>query len=128
MKKAIETREDIELLVDQFYSRILKDAMLRPIFIDIAGIQLEEHLPILYDFWEGLLLQTNNYRRNTMAKHLELNRKFPLTKTHFDRWLALLNETIDEFFEGSKADLAKVRALSIATMMQIKMTEEKGEK
>ena len=128
MKKARETREDIELLVDQFYSRILKDAMLRPIFIDIAGIQLEEHLPILYDFWEGLLLQTNNYRRNTMAKHLELNRKFPLTKTHFDRWLALLNETIDEFFEGSKADLAKVRALSIATMMQIKMTEEKGEK
>jgi len=121
MKKLIETREDIELLVDQFYSRVLKDPMLQPIFIEVAGIQLEEHLPILYDFWESLLLQTNNYRRNTMAKHLELNRKFPLTKAHFDRWLGLLNETIDELFEGQKAELAKVRALSIATMMQIKM-------
>lgn len=124
MRKPIETRQDIELLVDQFYSRVLKDPLLRPIFIDIAGIQLEEHLPILYDFWESVLLQTHNYRRDTMAKHLELNRKFPLTKAHFDRWLALLNETIDELFEGQKADLAKVRALSIATMMQIKIAGE----
>ena len=124
MRKSIESREDIELLVNQFYERILKDPMLQPIFIEVAGIQLDEHLPILYDFWEGLLLQTNNYRRNTMAKHLELNRKSPLTKAHFDRWLGLLNETIDELFEGQKAELAKVRALSIATMMQIKMAGE----
>ena len=40
-----------------------------------------------------------------------------LTPAHFDRWLALFFENIDELFEGEKAEDVKYRAYSIATIM-----------
>jgi len=40
---------------------------------------------------------------------------------HFQKWLLLFTETVDQLFEGEKAELAKQRATSIATVMQIKM-------
>jgi hypothetical protein len=38
----------------------------------------------------------------------------PVGKAHFDRWLELFLETVDENFSGPKAEEAKGRALSIA--------------
>jgi len=35
----------------------------------------------------------------------------------------LFNQTIDELFEGEKAEQAKQRALSIATVMQINIAQ-----
>ena len=47
--------------------------------------------------------------------------KEALKKQHFDRWLLLFNETVNKLFVGNKAELAKTRALSIATIMQVKI-------
>ena len=47
--------------------------------------------------------------------------KHQLTKAHFDRWLMLFDETVDELFVGQTAHKAKVRALSIATVIQLKI-------
>ncbi|MEJ7676618.1 MAG: hypothetical protein WKG06_01825 [Segetibacter sp.] len=47
-----------------------------------------------------------------------------LQRKDFERWLQLFNKTVDDLFEGEKAELAKQRALSIATVMQIKILEE----
>ena len=58
-----------------------------------------------------------------MTTHMNLHALSPLAKPHFDRWKKLFLETIDEYFEGSNAELAKQRAVSIATMMQIKIIE-----
>lgn len=90
------------------------------IFTDIAKIDLEHHLPILFDFWEMVLFNTNNYQRNTLQKHVELHQKFPLKKSHFDKWLSLFKTTIDENFSGKMASLAKERADSIAIAIQTK--------
>jgi hemoglobin len=121
MKHDIQTRDDLFLLVKTFYEKLFADELLQTIFIDVAKIKLEEHLPILVDFWDSILLDGDTYRRNQMEKHTELNKKFRLEKQHFDQWIFLWNQTIDELFIGEKAEHAKFRAKSIADIMSYKM-------
>lgn len=123
MKKDIEHKEDIKAFVDVFYARLLEDPLLRPIFLDVAGINLADHLPIIYDFWDSVLFQTGTYRGDTLEKHLELHMEQPLGKKHFDQWLQLFNETLNDFFTGKKAHEAKQKARSIATVMKIKIDD-----
>lgn len=116
----ISSRTDIELLIKKFYEKLLMDPDVGFIFTDVAKINLETHLPKLVDFWEDQLLGSRKYMGNPMRIHLDLHRQEPLVKAHFDKWLAHFNDTVDEYFSGLKAHLAKERALSIATVMQIK--------
>ena len=120
MNSDISSREDIKKLVNRFYERMLGDDELGPIFQDT---KLTEHLPILYDFWESVLFRAGKYKRNTMEKHLDLHQRYPLKKKHFDQWLALFNQTVDDLFQGEKAKEAKERALSIATIIKLKIDQ-----
>jgi hemoglobin len=120
----ITTREDIELLVDQFYAKVLNDPLIGYIFKEVAKIDLKNHMPTMYDFWESTLFHKTLYKGNPMKVHLDLHEKERLEKAHFDKWVALFNQTVDELFQGEKAELAKTRALSIATVMQIKIHQE----
>ena len=123
MKKDITTREDLFLLVKSFYEKLLHDETISYLFTDIAKIDLDHHLPILVDFWDSILFQSDTYRKNAMQPHLILHQKSPLEKHHFETWLRYFNNTVDELFEGEKAFIAKERAQSIATVMQIKMVQ-----
>jgi hemoglobin len=117
MKKDIETREDIELLVNSFYDKIKTNAILGPIFNDVAQINWEEHLPKMYSFWASLLLGEHSFSGNPMMKHIELSKLTAMTEVQFSEWLLLFNQTVDELFEGSRADEAKTRAANIARLM-----------
>lgn len=122
MKHDIETREDINLLITQFYSKLLEDKTVKHFFEDILSDgKLNHHIEIIVDFWEDILLNTVKYGRNAMKPHLNLNKKKPFLATHFDTWLQHFNTTIDANFKGDKTEFAKTRALSIATVMKIKM-------
>ena len=125
MKKDIASRENIELLMNTFYGKLLADENINYIFTDVAKIDMKTHMPILADFWESVLLNKNVYHNNAMKIHMDLNDKTPLTKTHFDIWLQHFNTTVDELFEGDIALLAKQRAKSVATLMQIKIVQNK---
>jgi hemoglobin len=120
MKTDIQSREDIFLLMRQFYKKLLADESISYLFTDVAKINLEHHLPVLVDFWDSILFQSDTYRKNAMQPHMDLHQKSPLKKTHFDTWLKYFFETVDELFEGEKAFMAKERAKSIVTVMQIK--------
>lgn len=121
--KDISSREDVELLVREFYSKVRKNELLRHVFDDVVKIDWEHHIPILIDFWESILLDVNKYDRNAMAVHYEVNQKIKLEPLHFNIWLSLFDETVNEYFVGEKASLAKTRAHSIAGIMQIKMQQ-----
>jgi len=123
--KDITTRKDIELLVNTFYDRLLADDNINYIFTDVAKLNIKTHLPVIADFWESVLLNNNVYHNNTMKVHLDLNDKTALTARHFDIWLKHFNNTIDELFGGDIALLAKQRATSVATVMQIKIAQNK---
>lgn len=123
MKKDIANREDLLILLTQFYSKLLADRSISYLFTDVAKIDLHHHLDILVNFWESILFQSDTYRKNAMQPHMILHQKSPLQKHHFETWLRYFNETVDELFEGEKASIAKERALSIATVMQIKISQ-----
>ncbi len=121
MKKDISNRADIQELVDTFYIKVRADETIGYLFNDVARVNWEQHLPRMYDFWENILFQTGSFKGNPMAAHVQLHQKSPLSAAHFDRWQQLFNATVDELFEGDMAELIKQRALSIATMMRIKV-------
>lgn len=120
----IQSREDIQLLINSFYNKVKKDDTIGFIFNDVAKINWEQHLPIMYDFWETLLLEASSYRKNAMEVHYTLNRKVPLEETHFQRWLQLFSATVDELFSGKIATMAKTKAKSIASLMQFNMKQD----
>jgi hemoglobin len=124
MKKDIGSREDIELLMKTFYDHLLSDERISYIFTDVAKIDIEKHLPIIVDFWETVILHKNVYHNNTMKIHLDLHKKSVLSKEHFEVWLSHFNTSVDELFEGTNALLAKQRAKSVATVMQIKIAQK----
>lgn len=121
MKADIETRADIDQLMNVFYERVLVDDVIGYIFTDVAKLDLAHHLPIIGDFWESLLFGTPAYSkhgRNALQVHKELDEKSSLTEKHFNRWLEIFTSTIDEMFEGERAGYLKDRARAIAVRMQ----------
>lgn len=121
MKKKIERFEDVQLLVKSFYDKILQDEKLSPFFSYVKSNRWEEHLTVLTTFWKKMLFYTGGYFGNPLEVHKTLHHFKKLDKEDFSKWLRLFNQTIDELFEGEKAELARQRALTIATSMQIKI-------
>lgn len=121
--KDIQNRADIDLLMRTFYNRLLDDPAISYIFTDVAKIDLEAHLPVIADFWEQNLLQTGHYKNNVLEIHRQLHYKEKLTAELFEIWLHHFYTTIDQNFKGENSEKAKTRALSIATIMKIKMHE-----
>lgn len=117
MKAEIISPEDIKLLVDKFYEKVNKDELLSPVFNVHANVNWEQHLPKMYKFWGTLLIGTHNYTGNSFNAHASL----PINQAHFQRWIHLFNETVDENFNGSIASLAKEKAESIGAIFQYKL-------
>lgn len=111
----ISSPADIKTLIDAFYAKVQADDVLGHIFNEVAQVDWPHHLPIMYAFWEFLLLgNADAYRGNPIQKHIDLHQKHPLKAEHFDRWLSLFQATVDEHFSGPVADDAKLRAWAIA--------------
>lgn len=114
----LATRKDVEVVLRAFYLRAFDDDLLRRVFLDVARMDLEQHLPVIGDFWEKVLFRTADYRGNARVVHLDLHAREPLTPAHFERWLSLWNDTIDRHYAGPVARTAKQRAARIAAAMQ----------
>ena len=124
MKKDIQNRDDIYLLVKTFYLKLMNDDLMSHFFVDFEQPEnLETHLQTLVDFWENVLFYSGGYRKNAMAPHLKIHKQKPFSSEHFKAWLSMFNASIDALFEGENAHNAKSRALSIATVMEIKVSE-----
>ena len=113
----IQSQHDIDRFVDTFYSKLLNDEELAPIFIDIAKVDLTVHLPIIKSYWAKLLLGDKTYQRHTMNIHRVVHSKQKLTEDNFNRWLAFFEATIDSMYVGCCADRAKLLAATIASNM-----------
>ncbi len=114
----MDSPANVERFVDLFYQRMLADEELAPIFLDVAAVDLDVHLPHIKDYWRKLLLGETAYRRHTMNIHRQLHGKRALTHADFERWLSLFTRTVDEHFAGERAERAKRVAAAIAANMQ----------
>jgi len=120
MKKDIEARMDIDQLMHAFYARAMADEVIGYIFTDVARLDLDHHLPIIGDFWETMLFRSGDYGRhgrNPLQVHGALAEKTPLRYEHFERWLEIFRDCVDEMFAGDTADFLKLRAGMIANRM-----------
>lgn len=119
MKVDIINRQNIEQLIDAFYNKVRPDAQIGYLFSHISD--WSKHLTAMYDFWENVVFFSGSYSGNPMESHKALHKWKPMKIEHFQRWVKLFTETVDELFEGENAELIKQRAISIATVMQIKI-------
>lgn len=124
MKHDIQSQADIKLMVDEFYLKVLQDATLAHIFNDVANVNWEQHMPVMYAFWSSLLLDAQSYVGNPMIKHIALSKRTPMTHKEFTAWLTLFKETVDTLFEGEVAQEAKSRAEQIARLMEHKIMHD----
>ena len=110
----IETRSDCERLVRAFYGRALEDSIIGWIFVDVARLDLEPHVPQITAFWETILLGAQSYSGGAFRPHAEIHARVTLRAGHFERWLGLWRATVDELFAGERAELAKAHAERVA--------------
>ncbi|WP_407406134.1 group III truncated hemoglobin [Chryseobacterium sp.] len=119
--KNLETRKDIELLVNTFYTKIIKDDLIGFFFKDVVNVDWDKHLPMMYSFWESILFGQMSYKGNPMQKHFPINQMQAMEKIHFERWLLLWRTTIEENFIGFNATMAITKSENIANLMAYKM-------
>jgi hemoglobin len=118
--KKLESREDIEQLVNSFYAKVIKDEDCI-FFNDIAKVDWDKHLPKMYSFWESILFGQMTYKGNPMGVHFPINEIKAMEQKHFEQWLSLWTQTVEENFAGENADLAIYKAQNIAKLMAFKM-------
>lgn len=117
-RKDITSINDIKILVDTFYAKIRIDGLLGGIFNGIIRERWPEHLEKMYRFWQTVLLGEHTYYGSPFPPHAQL----PIEQQHFDTWLKLWHETLDEHFTGAKAEEAKWRGDKMAAMFLSKIS------
>ena len=115
-KKLITDNTDIRLLVDTFYHRAQSDELLAPIFAHKFPHDGNGLNP-LYAYWQTILDDQDIEAEIPFPKHADL----PLTHQHFDRWLSLFHQTVDDLFTGAVAEKAKFRAIRMSEIFRYKM-------
>jgi len=114
----IADKEDVKIFVDAFYKRVRIDELIGPVFsAKIPNDNWTPHLERMYSFWNTVLFAQRDYSGNPFSKHASL----PIKKDHFERWVNLFIKTIDEYFEGKKAEEAKMRAVKMGALFQSKL-------
>lgn len=116
-KKEIDSINDIQLLVNEFYGKVRQDALLKDIFEGIIQDRWPEHLNKMYNFWQTVLLGEHTYRGTPFPPHAVM----PVEIEHFQRWLQHWTETVDTYFYGEKAERAVWQGQRMAEMFLSKI-------
>ncbi len=111
----------IERLVHSFYAKIREDALLAPVF-DARIRDWDLHLQRMCAFWSSVALMSGRYHGSPMTKHLPL----PVDAAHFDRWLALFEETASEICPPEAEAHFVERARRIAESLELGIAGQHG--
>lgn len=116
-KHDIAHLDDVKLLVNNFYDKVRADPSLAPIFNKQIQDRWPQHLEKMYTFWQTVLLGEHTYFSSPFPPHARL----PVDHAHFEQWLQLFTQTIEELFSGPKAVEALWRANKMAQMFEMKI-------
>lgn len=126
MKKEIENRADVSLLVHSFYAKIRANEEIGPFFNETIH-DWKDHLEKLTDFWETNLFAVRKYFGNPIEAHIKVDEKFNnvIDSSIFGLWLNLWFETLDELFVGENVDTLKRRARKMSTFLMVNIVESR---
>ena len=127
MRKQIENRDDLKLLVNTFYDKIRADQEIG-FFFNETITDWEEHLEKLTDFWDMNVFGTKKYDGNPILAHNAVDKKLDhqITSNIFGIWLNLWFATLDELFEGENVEILKRRAQKMSTFLFMNIFESRG--
>jgi hemoglobin len=127
MKKDVQNRSDIAMLVRTFYSRIRKDVYLGPIFEKHIS-DWDAHFDHLTDFWEHSLFMNGAYKGNPLKVHEKVDTEegYGINEQHFGVWLNHWAQTIDDLFIGDHASILKMRARKMGTHIHIHLFQARS--
>lgn len=111
----------IDRLVRGFYARVRDDELLGPVF-DSRIHDWEPHLQRMCSFWSSVVLSSGVYHGQPMRMHLPL----PVDAVHFDRWLALFEQTARDLFDESIAQAFIEPARRIAMSLELGIASTHG--
>jgi len=123
MKKDITSRSDIEKVVNKFYEKINKDELIGFFFSEVVAVNWKKHIPLMCDFWENVLFYKGSYDGDPLTIHLNIHQKHPTLPQHFERWIQLFAECVDENYTGANSEKMKAHAIGIAGVMQKKIKQ-----
>lgn len=111
------TKENLNNLVIKFYTRIIKDDLVGPIFADVLGKDLKSdtwkaHIQLISDFWASIALGDFTYKGSPFAPHVKLQDKLSIKA--FEQWLKLFFETLNTIYEPEIAQQFLARSKNIA--------------
>ena len=126
MKKPIETRDDLFLLVDRFYEKVRMDDEIGPVFNQIIT-DWPAHLDKITDFWNQHIFGVQAYQGNPIEVHNQVDTTMhhQITAHNFGTWLFYWIQTLDELYEGDKVDLLKFKARKMQTMFFVSMVKNR---
>ena len=110
----LDDPDEIAEMVRRFYADVAQDELLGPMFNDVARVDWGEHLPKLTAFWCRALLGLQGYSGNPFRAHALVHARRPFTARHFERWLTLFHETLDEGWAGPRVERAKQLVVDVA--------------
>jgi hemoglobin len=111
----------IERLVRTFYARVQADPLIGPVF----AARVEDwavHIAKLCAFWSSVALMTGRYHGQPMQAHVEL----PVAAEHFDRWIALFEDTAQGICPPQAAAHFIERARRIADSLELGIAGRQG--
>ena len=114
--------DDIKLMVNTFYGKVREDQLLGPVFNGRIQDRWPEHLEKMYRFWQTVLLEEHTYYGAPFPPHAKLQ----VEHLHFERWMQLFDQTVDELFSGEKAEEAKWRGKKMAQIFEVKIEMNRG--
>lgn len=119
------TQDHIKNLVTHFYSKVQKDDLLGPIFNDVAQVDWDHHIPLICQFWNTIMLKTNEYKGNPYMKHMMLGKQTHIQDIHFARWLELFKEEAKKHLPPEATEEIVSKATMIAKALKQGLLNEK---
>ena len=114
----LDAREEIAEFVTRFYREIAQDDRFHFYFDTVAHVNWHAHVRDLTDFWSGLLLgEGNRDAEIVLEAHRWLHDAAPFDRALFDRWLEILDTTLDDGWTGPIAEQARKRGHGYAWAM-----------
>jgi hemoglobin len=117
------TEEALGRLVERFYAKVRRDALLGPVFDGAVG-DWPEHLERLQAFWSSVMLTSGRYKGRPLPAHLRHGAA--MTPERFDRWLALWEATTSEIFHPEAAAALQKKANRIAESLALGIRFARG--
>ena len=120
----LDTKEEVVEFVTRFYREIAQDERFHLYFDTIAHVDWHAHTLDLTDFWVGLLHgEAHREADDVIEAHRWLHDDTPFDRALFDRWLEILDTTLDSGWTGPIARQARRRGHGYAWAMAKRLVD-----